>query len=155
MQPITTILFATDFSEVSDHAFAYAATFAARLKARLVVLHVVAHQTDLRDYYVPHISFEDLDREIEAGAQKRMDDYARQWSQEFPDLTTSVVTGIPAEEILAKAEAVKASLIIMGTHGRRGFDHFIFGSTAEKVVKTASCPVLTVRPPKQPQDVNA
>ncbi len=152
MQPITTILFATDFSEVSDHAFEYAAALANQLQARLVVLHVVAHQTDLRDYYVPHLSFDDLDREIEAGALKRMEELRHRLETSVPGLTTDVVTGIAAEEILAKAEQEQASLIVMGTHGRKGFDHFIFGSTAEKVVKTASCPVLTVGPPKRPQN---
>ena len=146
MQAITTILFATDFSEVSNHAFAYAVSLADQLQTRLVVLHVVAHQTDLRDYYVPHISFDDLDREIEAGAVQRMEEFRRQWGATVPGLTTDVVTGTAAEEILAKAEKEQASLIVMGTHGRKGFDHFIFGSTAEKVVKTARCPVMTVGP---------
>jgi nucleotide-binding universal stress UspA family protein len=146
MNEMTTILFATDFSEVSDSAFEYAASLAATYNARLVVLHVVAHQTDLRSFYVPHISFDDLDQQVEVGAKQRMNEFCNRWRGQFPDLIACVVTGIPQVEILKKALDVTASMIVMGTHGRQGFEHFIFGSTAEGVVKTAPCPVLTVRP---------
>ena len=57
-----------------------------------------------------------------------------------------VVTGYPAEEILKVAADRKADMIVMGTHGRTGIDRIIFGSVAEKVVKTAACPVLTIKP---------
>ncbi|WP_020676705.1 universal stress protein [Geopsychrobacter electrodiphilus] len=146
MNEMTTILFATDFSEVSDSAFEYAASLATTYNARLVVLHVVAHQTDLRSFYVPHISFDDIDRQVEVGAKQRMSEFCVRWQGQFPDLIARVVTGIPQEEILKQAQEVTASVIVMGTHGRQGFEHFIFGSTAESVVKTAPCPVLTVRP---------
>ena len=53
--------------------------------------------------------------------------------------------GIPYEEITAAAARIDASLIVLGTHGRTGFDHILFGSTAERVVRSATCPVLTVR----------
>jgi nucleotide-binding universal stress UspA family protein len=57
-----------------------------------------------------------------------------------------VVTGYAAEEILGVAEGEDADMIVMGTHGRKGIDRILFGSVAEKVVKGAKCPVLTVRP---------
>ncbi|MCE1224981.1 MAG: universal stress protein [Geobacteraceae bacterium] len=146
MQPIDTILFATDFSEASEEAFASARKLSQCLNARIVVLHVVTQPVDLRNFYVPDVSFDEIDREIEAAANRKMAEFHQQWHEQLHDLETAVVTGIPHEEILNKAAEVKATMIVMGTHGRRGFDHFIFGSTAEKVVKTAPCPVLTVRP---------
>lgn len=146
MQLIDTILFATDFSEASEEAFAYARKLSQCLNARIVVLHVVTQPVDLRNFYVPDVSFDEIDREIEAAANRKMAKLYQQWHEQLPDLETAVVTGIPHEEILEKAAEVKAAMIVMGTHGRRGFDHFIFGSTAEKIVKTAPCPVLTVRP---------
>lgn len=146
MKTIDAILFATDFSEVSEYAFDYAATLAATCGARLVVIHVVPHQVDLRSLYVPDVSFDELDQQVEEGAKNRMADFCGKVAERFPDVAACVVTGIPHEEIIRKAAEEKASLIVMGTHGRRGFDHFIFGSTAERVVKTSSCPVLTVRP---------
>ncbi|MBW4055076.1 MAG: universal stress protein [Proteobacteria bacterium] len=151
MKNIDTILFATDFSEVSDYAFAYALSLASTFNARMVIVHVVTHQVDLRNFYVPEISFDDIDKEVEAGAKKMMADFCKKWSEQLPDATSFVMNGIPYDEILKKAAEEKTSLIVMGTHGRQGFDHFIFGSTAERVVKMASCPVLTVRPPHQPK----
>ncbi len=146
MKNITTILFATDFSEVSEYAFEYAATLATTYNARLVMLHVVPHQMDLRNFYVPHISFEELDQQVELGAKKKMTDFCAKWMGQFPTATAYVVIGTPYEEILKKAAEEAASLIVMGTHGRQGLDHFLLGSTAERVVKTASCPVLTAHP---------
>ncbi|MDD2539568.1 MAG: universal stress protein [Desulfuromonadaceae bacterium] len=150
MKNIDTILFATDFSEISDYAFEYAMSLASTFNARMVVVHVVTDQVDLRNFYVPYISFDEIDKKVEAGAQKMMTDFSNKWIGQLPDATFFVMTGIPHEKILQKAAEVKASLIVMGTHGRQGFDHFIFGSTAERVVKTALCPVLTVRPPQLP-----
>ena len=66
----------------------------------------------------------------------------------FPGLSVEglVRAGYPAEEILRLAEARHADMIVMGTHGRTGFDRMLFGSVAEKVVMAAACPVLTVKP---------
>ena len=66
---------------------------------------------------------------------------------DFSKYQTVIVSGIPYEEIIRKAEEIGASLIVVGTHGRTGLDHLIFGSTAERVVRSASCPVLTIRLP--------
>ena len=68
--------------------------------------------------------------------------------EHFPGLAVTglVRAGYPAEEILAAAEEEHADMIVMGTHGRTGFDRMLFGSVAEKVVMAAACPVLTVKP---------
>ena len=60
-------------------------------------------------------------------------------------MTTSVTHGYAAEEIIRAAEAEKADMIVIATHGGTGWQHLIFGSVAEKVVRLASCPVLTIR----------
>ena len=66
---------------------------------------------------------------------------------EFTRYESVILTGIPYEEILKKADEEKAALIVLGTHGRSGIDHILFGSTAERVVRKARCPVMTVRLP--------
>ena len=147
MSPFDTILFATDFSENSEHAFDYAYTLARNFNARLILIHVINEPVDLRGFYVPHISFEKLEKEIEEGAEKMMDKFCRTRMPDFSNYETSIVAGVPYEEILKKAADEKASLIILGTQGRSGIDHFLFGSTAERVVRKASCPVMTVRLP--------
>jgi nucleotide-binding universal stress UspA family protein len=145
MNNFDTILLAVDFSDSSIHACEHALTLAAKFNSRLVILHVINEPVDLRGFYVPHISFERLEQEIEEGAVKMMDKFTESSLGSFANFETSIVSGIPYDEILKKAENVNASLIVLGTHGRTGIDHLLFGSTAERVVRTAKCPVLTVR----------
>lgn len=147
MKQIATILFANDFSESSGNAFDYAMELAQKFSARLVIIHVINEPVDLRGFYVPHISFDNLEKEITEGAEKMMDRFCADKLQGFPNYEKAVVSGIPYEEIVRKAEETNADLIVMGTHGRKGLDHMLFGSTAERVVRGARCPVLTVRLP--------
>lgn len=148
MKPIRTILFATDFSENCETSFEYALGFARQFGARLILLHVINEPVDLRGFYVPHISFESIEKEIAEGADNMMQKFCRSHLNEFTNYETYLATGIPYEEILKKAQEVDASLIVMGTQGRTGLDHLLFGSTAESVFRRATCPVLTVRLPE-------
>ena len=149
MKPFNKILTAIDFSENSDYAFDYALTLAKQFDSQLTVVHVINEPVDLRGFYVPHISFEQLEKEIEEGAEKMMAKFCSSKMGDFTNFTTSIVTGIPYEEIIRSAQEANASLIVIGTHGRTGLDHLIFGSTAERVVRGASCPVLTIRLPAE------
>jgi len=145
MNEIRTILFATDFSESSDFSIQHALLFASKFGARLHLLHVVNEPVDLSGFYVPHISFEKLEEEIAEGARKMMANFCQSHLKSFDSYETHVVSGIPFNVILEKSVELKADLIIMGTHGRTGLDHVLFGSTAEKVVRKSEIPVLTVR----------
>jgi len=147
MKEFKTILFANDFAETSEEVFDYALSLARKYGAKLLIVHVINEPVDLRGFYVPHISFENLEKEIVEGAEKMMDKFCRTKVKDFADYETMILSGIPYEEIIKKAEDAQASLIVMGTHGRRGLDHMLFGSTAERVVRGAGCPVLTVRLP--------
>jgi nucleotide-binding universal stress UspA family protein len=147
MKEFKTILFANDFAETSEEVFDYALSLARKYGAKLLIVHVINEPVDLRGFYVPHISFENLEKEIVEGAEKMMGKFCRTKVKDFADYETMILSGIPYEEIIKKAEEAQASLIVMGTHGRRGLDHMLFGSTAERVVRGAGCPVLTVRLP--------
>jgi universal stress protein A len=147
MKAFTRILTAIDFSENSECAFDYALTLATKFNAELTLIHVINEPVDLRGFYVPHISFEQLEKEIEEGAVKMMETFCSTKLGAYSNYKTAIVTGIPYDEITAAAERIDASLIVLGTHGRTGLDRILFGSTAERVVRTASCPVLTVRLP--------
>jgi nucleotide-binding universal stress UspA family protein len=147
MKPFTKILTAVDFSENSDYAFDYALTLANQFNAELTIIHVINEPVDLRGFYVPHISFEQLEKEIEESAVKMMATFCSSKLGAFTNYKTSIVTGIPCDEIIAAADKNDASLIVLGTHGRTGLDRILFGSTAERVVRSAGCPVLTVRLP--------
>jgi nucleotide-binding universal stress UspA family protein len=148
MKSFSTILFATDFSENSDLAFDYALTLAKQSAARLVLVHVINEPVDLRGFYVPHISFDNLEKEIEEGAVKMMDKFCQSKLGGFTNYETRICTGVPYEEILKLAAELQVSLVVLGTHGRSGLDHILFGSTAERVVRQSLCPVLTVRLPE-------
>ena len=140
-----TILFATDFSEGSDFAFQSALSMARKYGSKLVVVHIINEPVDLRGFYVPHISFDKLEEEIEQGAEKLMEKFCRTHMQDFNNVETYVLPGIPYDEIIKKAESLNTDLIVMGTHGRTGLDHVLFGSTAEKVVRKSPIPVMTIR----------
>ena len=139
------ILFATDFSEGSDFAFKAALSLARKYDGKLIVIHVINEPVDLRGFYVPHISFDKLEEEIEQGAEKLMEKFCRTHMNDFSNYETYVLPGIPYDEIIKKAETHNADLIVLGTHGRTGLDHVLFGSTAEKVVRKSPIPVMTIR----------
>ena len=145
MKDFKTILFALDFSQSSDYAFQYALSLTRKYQARLLIVHIINVPVDLRGFYVPHISFEKLEQEIEEGAKKMMEKFCREQLGDYGNYETFLLPGIPYDEIIKKAEEQSADLIIMGTHGRTGLDHVLFGSTAEKVVRKSAIPVMTIR----------
>ena len=145
MKEFTSILVAVDFSDSSDNAFRLALSMARSFSAKLLVLHVINEPVDLRGFYVPHISFEKLEEEIEEGAKNMMDSFCRKSIEDFDNYECLIVPGLPYEQIIGQAEERGADLIVLGTHGRTGLDHVLFGSTAEKVVRKSRLPVLTVR----------
>ena len=148
MKDFKTILFATDFSESSDYAFPYAHSLAKRFNARLLIVHVINEPVDLRGFYVPHISFDKLEEEIEEGAQKMMEKFCRTHIRDYDNYETFILPGVPYDEIIRKGVEMAADLIVMATHGRTGLDHMLFGSTAEKVVRKSPIPVMTIRKPQ-------
>ncbi len=140
-----TILFATDFSEGSDFAFNAALSLARQFNSKLLIVHIINEPVDLRGFYVPHISFDKLEEEIEQGAEKLMEKFCRDHLQDYSSYETFVLPGIPYDEIIKNAVKFNADLIVLGTHGRTGLDHVLFGSTAEKVVRKSPIPVMTIR----------
>jgi nucleotide-binding universal stress UspA family protein len=145
MKTFKNVLFATDFSAGSDYAFDYAISLVRRCDAKLNVIHVINEPVDLRGFYVPHISFEKLEEEIELGAKKLMEQFVRTHLNDFTNFETFIVPGIAYDEIIKKATDIGADLVVLGTHGRTGLDHVLFGSTAEKVVRKSPVPVMTIR----------
>lgn len=149
MAQIKKILCAVDLSEHSPAVADYAKTLAQALNAQVVCLYVAPSLSQYVGFHVPPSSIENFVGEIVAGADTTMEEFvARRF--EGVACTGKVLTGYAAEEILAAIKSEKADLLVMGTHGRKGIDRILFGSVAEKVVKGASCPVLTIRPEAAP-----
>ena len=148
MKKFNKILFATDLTEFSEYAFDYALTLAKEFNAKLLIVHVINQPLGLQDYYALQISFDTIMEEVKKGAEKMLDEFCDKKLSGYDNYEKFIVSGIPDIEILNKADTEKVDLIVVGTHSRAGVDRFLFGSTAEKVVRKAVCPVLTVRPPE-------
>lgn len=140
-----TILLPTDFSECSAEAAAVARTLAERLGSRITVLHVLDEPAAIDPMFRGDVPLEMLRSRMEQFAREGMEAFLARHFAGVENLDTAVGTGIPYREIVRKAREGAADLIVIGTHGRTGVEHVLFGSTAEKVVRTAPCPVLTVR----------
>jgi nucleotide-binding universal stress UspA family protein len=140
------ILFTTDFSDPSKQAFSYALSMAKNYNAKLIILNVVDTTMDAAGFYLPHISFDNLDKEMESAAMKLMEKSYNKSLSTFKKYEYVVLRGSIHKEIIKYSNKEKADLVVMGTYGHSGIDSLIFGSTTEKVLRKAKCPVLTVYP---------
>ena len=96
--------------------------------------------------YVPLPSISKFEKELIEGSEKRLYEFVDEHFSEFPQTKTAVVAGDASEEIINYIQENKIDLVIMATHGRKGMDKIIFGSVAERVVKTSPVPVMVVNP---------
>jgi len=144
-----TILHPTDFSETSKHALNYAISFAQEYGAKLHILHVIEEITS--SLYFDMLQAPPLAKlmeDIEAQARKALEDIVPQEARGTIQVEYVTRKGVPFLEIIRYAQETDADMIICGTHGRTGLKHALFGSVAEKVVRKAPCPVLSVRHPE-------
>lgn len=144
------ILVATDFSEPSDSALKYGRELARQFDAGLHVLYVAPNlAANLMAEYYTAIPPEALEQADEA-ARRHLDALItpddRKALRARPVVLTSSAT---ASAIVEYAQQEQVDLIVIGTHGRGAFSHLLLGSVAERVVRTAPCPVLTVRHPER------
>jgi nucleotide-binding universal stress UspA family protein len=144
---VTRILVPTDFSETADAALVYAKTLAAKLEASLHLLHVFQEPSAAmlftpETYAAPP---PELRERALADAWDQLHDRLDWQEHKRFAGTRAVVEGLAALEIVRYADTHAIDLIVMGTNGRRGVPHLFLGSVAEHVVRTARCPVLTVR----------
>ncbi|MDA8424080.1 MAG: universal stress protein [Nitrospiraceae bacterium] len=142
---IKTILFPTDFSNGARAAMDHAISLAKDYQAKLILLYVI-QDISVAEWYIPSsLSAADLVEDMQKSAQNEMDKWGEEVAPKVKNVEKMVVRGVPFVEIIRTAKEKNADLIVIGTHGRTGIDHMLFGSTAEKVVRKAACPVLTVR----------
>ena len=145
MKTIKNILVPTDLSNLSLVAMDYAISLAMMYKAKIYMLHVIDHD--------PVLAFPTVDRHFQTvprDARKRARKSLKHWiSDRWKSggaITEVVRRGDPSKEIVGFAREKGIELIVMATHGRSGIAHFIMGSVAEKVVRYAPVPVLTIKP---------
>jgi nucleotide-binding universal stress UspA family protein len=139
MSPIRSILVPTDFSETADRAIEQALVLAQKFEAKITLLHVLS---------MPVYSYMDgaswpIDG-IRAEAAKAIEEAASKVRARWPRVDASLVEGVAWEEIVRLATDRDVDVIVMGTHGRRGFSRMLVGSVAERVVRLSPAPVMTV-----------
>jgi nucleotide-binding universal stress UspA family protein len=144
MKEIRRVLVPVDFSDASRQALRYAAAFARRMDARLILLHVIA-PTSLPG----RLGSERAKLELLQRAKAGLEDLAKEVAGPGLVTSTRVVAGRVFERIVRMAGEVEPDIIIIGTHGAGGVKRLLIGSTAENVVRHAPCPVLIVRERKR------
>ena len=148
MKEFKRILFPVDLSGSSVKIVSYVQTVAKKFDSEIHILFVARILDYFTGIYVPAPSITTMEKDIIDGAEKRLYEFMDEHFTAFPNTKTEVVAGDASEEIIKYIEDRHIDLVIMGTHGRKGLDKVIFGSVAERVVKTAPVPVMVVNPYK-------
>jgi nucleotide-binding universal stress UspA family protein len=146
---IQKILVPTDFSNSSRYAFTYAIDLNKLLHARLYLVHVLQDFTEFSEYSISPTILPQLYLEFEQFASKQLEEMIGALVPDEMRCDTYILHGVPFYEIIQFARNERIELIIMGSRGRTGLKHALFGNTAEKVVKKALCPVLIVKNPEE------
>ena len=151
MREVKTVITPVDFSDNAEMIAESAAYTAGKFGAELHLIFVVQNFEDYSGFFVPPVNLPNLEEELRNSAQQRMDEFLADKEKNFLQagaaaVRSKVLTGDVSEEILGYAEEIACDLIIMGTHGYKGLERIMFGSVADKVVKNACCPVMTINP---------
>jgi nucleotide-binding universal stress UspA family protein len=148
------VLLPTDFSGCANYALSYAALIARATGATIICLHVVEPIVPAMGYtgLAEPMPIADISEQLEDSAERELPQLAK--CEEFNglDVEEVIVHGDAAAEIVRVASEREVDLIVVSSHGRTGLGRILFGSTAEAVVRHASCPVLVVKPPPQEEE---
>ncbi len=140
-----------DFSDNSRLIAESAAYMAGKFGAAMDLVYVVQNFEDYSGFFVPQMTLPNLESELLGGAEKKMESFCQDiaefcTSSGVAKLKGKVFMGDVGEKIVEYANDSNADMVIMGTHGYKGLEKIMFGSVADKVVRAASCPVLTINP---------
>ena len=149
---IRKILVAVDFSEPSARALTFAIELAASFQSSLTILHVSQLVVTLASN--PSVPVQ-VYKEGQAGESSLLEQAKQQAQAAGVQADGMLADGTPSQEIVRVAHEGQFDLIVIGTHGRSGFDRFMLGSVAERVLRKATCPVMTVNPVTDAQSAGA
>ena len=146
MTRVRRILCASDFSKTSGKALMSAIDLAKANRARLTIVHAHVPIVPLvPEQYLEASTWDRVNIETRRWAERQVEKLVEKARKRGVRASAMMVTGDPAQQIVRMARSKRADLIVVGTHGRRGFSKFFLGSVAERVIATAPCPVMTVR----------
>jgi nucleotide-binding universal stress UspA family protein len=144
---IKKVLVPIDFSDYSKSALKYAVNFAKTFNAEIILVYVVEPVIYPPDFSMGQIAMPSINAEWDDRAKDELQKLAKSDITGTENVKTVIKTGKPFIEIIETAKEEDVDIIIIATHGHSGVEHILFGSTAEKVVRKAPCPVLTLREP--------
>ncbi len=145
MLPVKRILCPTDFSDPSSEAFGVAAELGGHFGAEVLLVHVVSAMPPLAHDPIRPFQVPEYEQALHADAQRKLQGMADTLAKQGLEARTAVGHGDAGSEIVRIAKEENAGLIVIATHGTTGLEHVLFGSVAERVVRLAHCPVLSVR----------
>ena len=143
---IKNILVTTDFSDYSRSAFPKVIALARKFDANISILHVIQPLITPAEYSWGVQPIE-LQKEHERNCHTAMEKLVQKYFPKDISVSSHILHGIPFKEIIGFCRDQQMDLLVIATHGLSGLSHIIFGSTAEKIVRKSSCPVLVVRDP--------
>ncbi len=151
MEDIKRIVTPIDFSDNTETVVSTAACIAGKFSADLDLVYVAESFEDYTTFRTPPANLPALIEELLNSAKEQMNAFIAKNKEKFSALGVStingeVLSGDIAEQIIKYAGDANEQIIVMGTHGYKGFNRLVFGSVAEKVVKAACCPVMTIKP---------
>ncbi len=147
MFPIKQIIAPTDFSEPAGQGLQAAIEMASKFDARLMLIHVVdTVPTISGTHLMSGANAVQMQEQMQDNARKHIENLIRSEVPEQIPCEYKIVSGKPADEIIRLCQEASADLIVIATHGYSGMERFIFGSVAERVMRKAECPVLSIRP---------
>jgi nucleotide-binding universal stress UspA family protein len=151
---ISSILLPTDFSDCANYALSYASSLARQFGARMICVHVVEPVVPTVGYtgITEPLPIADISEQLEDSATRELPKIAECEECAGLDVEEVIAHGDAAAEIVRVAKEREVDLIVLSSHGRTGLGRILFGSTAEAVVRHASCPVLVVKPPPEDED---
>jgi len=142
--PTPVVLVATDFSETASAALDWAVELARQQGARVELVHAVTVPPSMPGY-IPTAGI-DFQADVQRAAEARLTETAAALGEKGTEVSTFLALGMPSQVIVERAQAVSATAVVIGTRGLTGLRHLLLGSTAQRVVHGARCPVLTVHP---------
>ncbi len=148
MVEIKKILFPCDLTKNCTKILPHVLSVSEKYNSNICLFHVVEDLLKWGGFYVPHPNLNVLQKEVYKEAETLIGKVCEEHLQGCPNFQRVIVSGDPATEILKVITSEKIDLVIMGTHGRNGLEHTIFGSVAENVVKKSPAPVLVINPYK-------
>jgi len=146
MEGINKIIVPVDLSDNSHKIVPYVIAMAKAFNAKVHLLFVVHVIQNNNNMFVPTMAISGFETEIVEDGKRRLDQFSKEFFEGLCVYHTKVKPGVPSEEIIKEIKSEDGDLVIIGTHGRKGFNRILFGSVAEYVVKKSPVPVMTINP---------